>query len=70
MNIYFCAQNLDKADFLRHISSNTCIWADTGFQGIQDNHMNVEIPIKRTKIKPLTTEQKEENKIITCYWTL
>lgn len=58
---------LDKTDFTRHISSNTCIWADTGFQGIQDDHINTEIPTKRTKTKPLTTEQKEENKIISSF---
>lgn len=58
---------LDKGDFIRHVSSRTCIWVDTGFKGIEQNHANVEIPTKRTKNKPLTVEQKEENKIISSF---
>jgi len=58
---------LDKGDIVKHISNSTCIWADTGFKGIEQNHANVEIPTKRTKNKPLTVEEKEDNKIISSF---
>ena len=58
---------LDKGDIVRHVSKSTCIWADTGFKGIEQNHANVEIPIKRTKNKSLTVREKEENRIISSF---
>lgn len=58
---------LDKADLVRHISKSTCIWADTGFKGIEQSHANAEIPTKRTKNKSLTVKEKEENRIISSF---
>ncbi len=40
------------------------IWADTGFQGWQDDHHNVILPTKATKNHPLTQEQKDENRLV------
>jgi hypothetical protein len=44
------------------ISKNIKILADLGFQGIKKEHENSVIPHKKTKLKPLTDEQKAENK--------
>jgi hypothetical protein len=44
------------------ISKGIKILADSGFQGIQKEHENSVIPHKKTKLKPLTVEQKRDNK--------
>ena len=43
-----------------------CLWVDKGFQGIKNivPSEQVEIPHKKPKGKSLSTEQKQENKII------
>ncbi len=41
---------------------NTKILVDSGYQGIQKIHNNVEIPIKNTKKHKLTTDDKSFNK--------
>ena len=38
------------------------ILADLGFLGIHKKHKNAVIPHKKTKLKPLSDEQKQENK--------
>lgn len=41
------------------------VWVDTGFQGLdKETQANVEIPKKKSKNRPLTSEEKENNKII------
>ncbi len=55
---------LDKVDIIRHIPPEVTIWADTGFQGIDKQHTNTQIPKKGTRKRPLSPEQKQENKII------
>lgn len=37
------------------------VYADSGYQGIQDNHSGVEIPYKKTKTKPLTKDERDYN---------
>ena len=44
------------------ISEYIKILADSGFQGIQKEHLNSVIPHKKSKLKPLTDIQKQENK--------
>lgn len=44
------------------ISKKIKILADSGFQGIKKEHENSVIPHKKIKLKPLTEEQKAENK--------
>ena len=34
---------------------------DSGYQGFQNDHQNTAIPTKKTKLKPLTKEQKKTN---------
>lgn len=58
---------LDKAAWLPGVPPGTTLWVDTGFQGIEHNintSISVMRPIKRTKWKSLTREQKQENKAI------
>jgi IS5 family transposase len=35
---------------------------DSGYQGLQKHHKNTDIPLKNTKLYPLTKEQKHANK--------
>ena len=55
---------LDKSDITRHIPDEVTVWADTGFQGLQHQHPNTMMPTKSRKNRPLSTEQKQENKVI------
>lgn len=48
----------------QHIPENVTVWTDTGFQGAKHLHENTIMPIKATKNKPLTEEQKQNNRII------
>ncbi len=40
------------------------VGVDTGFQGMQTMHDKINIPTKATKNKPLTDEQKQNNRLI------
>ena len=59
-----------KHDFKLFKQSNTHIHpsikaqVDTGFQGLQKIHGNTEIPKKRSKRKPLTSDDKRYNRRI------
>jgi transposase len=37
------------------------VYADSGYQGLQDEHPDVEIPYKKSKHHPLTKDEKEYN---------
>lgn len=54
----------DKLALVEHLPPDIPIWTDTGFQGIQRLHPSVFMPIKATKKRPLTYEQKQNNRII------
>jgi hypothetical protein len=54
----------DKNLIFEHIPIGVTIWADTGFQGLLKQHANTMMPTKASKGKPLTYEQKQENKTI------
>ena len=49
-----------KIEFLK----DTVIIVDSGYQGIQIDHLNTLLPIKKSKNKPLTSDQKNYNKVI------
>lgn len=55
---------LDKNHLVRTIPPTVTAWVDTGFQGIQKEHDNTMMPKKRTKRRPLTDEERQENKLI------
>lgn len=40
------------------------IYADSGYQGLQADHHNLEIPYKRSKTKPLTSDEREYNRAL------
>jgi hypothetical protein len=54
----------DKEDVARQIPEDVTVWTDTGFQGMQKQHTNTVMPVKAAKNKPLTYEQKQNNRII------
>lgn len=53
----------DKEAVVNHIPPNIAVWADTGFQGIQHAHPNIVMPDKASRGRPLTPEQKANNRI-------
>jgi transposase len=44
------------------ISPATCALADSGYQGLLGLHSNSQTPTKKTKLHPLTKEQKAKNR--------
>lgn len=54
----------DKCQIIRHVPPDVTIWTDTGLQGLQHLHPNTVMPTKATKNKPLTLEQKQNNRIV------
>ena len=54
----------DKNHVFTGIPPDVTIWTDTGFQGAQKSHPKVVMPEKASKNHPLTTAQKESNRLI------
>lgn len=46
------------------------VYADSGYQGYQEDHKEFEIPYKRSKKKPLTKDQKEYNRVLSSFRVL
>ena len=46
------------------MSAHICTLADSGYQGILDWHKNSQTPAKKSKLHPLTEEQKASNREI------
>jgi transposase len=46
------------------ISPNTCILADSGYQGLIQLHPNGQTPAKKSKFHPLSKEQKASNRVL------
>lgn len=46
------------------ISKDTCALADAGYQGLVGLHSNSQTPAKKSKLHPLTKEQKANNRAI------
>lgn len=44
-----------------HLEKTTLIRADSGYQGLQKLHEHTVLPVKGTKKKPLTKENKKHN---------
>lgn len=57
----------DKNQMLEHIPKEVLVLADSGFQGIQHIHENTWLPHKGTLKRPLTSQQKEENHILSSF---
>lgn len=54
----------EKFQIIEHIPEAATLWTDTGFQGAQHQHRNTVMPAKATKNHPLTSEQKQQNRLI------
>jgi transposase len=46
------------------ISEQTCILADSGYQGLAALHSNSQTPAKKSKLHPLSHEQKASNRAL------
>lgn len=57
----------DKSEVFTNLPPRVSLWLDTGFVGVQKQHANTLIPKKRTKGKPLTYEEKQNNKLISSF---
>src|SRR5208283_3885072 len=44
-----------------HLPKGSRVYADSGYQGLQDEHPDVEIPYKKSKHHPLTRDEKVYN---------
>jgi len=54
----------DKEGIFSGIPPDIAVWTDSGFQGAQHQHANIVMPTKASKNKPLTAQQREENRVI------
>jgi DDE superfamily endonuclease/Helix-turn-helix of DDE superfamily endonuclease len=57
----------DKFGLAHVIPPSVALFVDTGFQGMQNDHPNIVIPVRGTKKHPLTEEQKQDNKVISSF---
>jgi hypothetical protein len=57
----------DKEEVFTNLPPHIAVWLDTGFQGIAKQHANTLIPKKRRRSKPLTDEEKKNNKVISSF---
>jgi transposase len=46
------------------IARETCVLADSGYQGLVKFCPNSQTPVKKTKLHPLTDEQKTSNRVL------
>jgi len=46
------------------LAPETCILADAGYQGLSKLHSNSQTPAKRSKLHPLSQEQKATNRAL------
>jgi len=58
---------VDKEGVLHNIPPWVTKLLDSGYQGVQHSIPNVLIPKKKSKNKPLTPQEKEDNKIISSF---
>lgn len=54
----------DKSGLPKAIPDSVAVFADTGFQGTERDHPNTLIPKKATKNRPLTEEDKQNNRTV------
>ncbi|MFH1565404.1 MAG: transposase family protein [bacterium] len=55
-------KTLDKSSLIENIPDNVTCWFDTGFIGVNKN--NIMMPKKKSKNRPLTEAERQENRII------
>jgi len=58
-------QMLKKSDLPKNIPKQVAVWVDMGFQGLdKSTGASVVIPHKKSKKKPLSAAQKQDNQVI------
>ena len=55
-------KQLDEEDWVSNIPDQVVIEGDLGYQGLQNEFINVRLPHKKPRGKELTEEQKQENR--------
>ena len=55
-------KQLDEEDWVSNIPDQVVIEGDLGYQGLQNEFVNVRLPNKKPRGKELTEEQKQENR--------
>jgi hypothetical protein len=55
-------KQLDQADLVRHIPDTILIQGDLGFQGLQNEFVNIQLPYKRSKGQELAASLKQANR--------
>lgn len=55
-------RQLDEADLVGNIPDEVKVEADLGFQGLQNEFVNIHLPHKKPRGKELSSAQKQENK--------
>lgn len=57
----------DKENMITGLPPGIALWTDTGFQGAKKQHDKIVMPVKATKKNPLTSAQKENNRLISSF---
>ncbi len=55
-------RQLDEADWVGHIPDQVAVEGALGFQGLQNEFVNIHLPPKKPRGKALTEQQKQQNK--------
>jgi len=55
-------KQLDEEDWVSNIPDQVVIEGDLGYQGLQNEFVNIRLPHKKPRGKELTEEQKPENR--------
>jgi len=55
-------KQLDEEDWVSNIPGQVVIEGDLGYQGLQNEFVNIQLPHKKPRGKELTEEQKQENR--------
>ena len=55
-------KQLDEGDWVSNIPGQVVIEGDLGYQGLQNEFVNIRLPHKKPRGKELTEEQKQENR--------
>lgn len=55
-------RQLDEAELVENIPDQVSIEGDLGFQGLQNEFINIHLPHKKPRGKELSEEQKQQNK--------
>ena len=55
-------KQLDEEDWVSNIPDQVVIEGDLGYQGLQNEFVNIRLPHKKPRGKELTEEQKQENR--------